>query len=31
MPKAGNFLVDEGGVYLAFNSNDEVKKRKLEI
>lgn len=24
MPKAGNFLVDEGGVYLAFNSNDEV-------
>ena len=31
MPKAGNFLVDEGGVYLAFNSNDEVKKRKLKI
>lgn len=31
MPKAGDFLMDEGGVYLAFNSNNEVKKRKLKI
>lgn len=31
MPKAGDFLMDEGGVYLAFNSTNEVKKRKLKI
>ena len=31
MPKAGDFLKDEGGVYLAFNSTNEVKKRKLRI
>ena len=31
MPKAGDFLKDKGGVYLAFNSTDEVKKRKLRI
>ena len=31
MPKAGDFLKDKGGVYLAFNSTDEVKKRKLKI
>ena len=31
MPKAGDFLKDEGGVYLAFNSTNEVKKRKLKI
>ena len=31
MPKAGDFLKDKGGVYLAFNSTNEVKKRKLKI
>lgn len=31
MPKAGDFLKDKGGVYLAFNSTNEVKKRKLRI
>lgn len=31
MPKAGDFLKDEGGVYLAFNSTNKVKKRKLRI
>lgn len=32
MAKAGDFLVDEGGVYLAFNSTDGVvKKRTLKL